>query len=426
MLRSLRLSECGRDLSWFWESDLCQSLRAISYTEKPNLLTLLFAAHDEVRLHTPLLGWLLDPKGDHGLGKEPLTRFLSMLQIDDTGADHAQVWRERSFPEHGRVDLMIRLPGCCLVIENKLYAADQEAQLWRYQQVLAAEAVPPVTSHLFYLTLDGCEPSPISISAPASSGDTPGLAEGSYQCISYETEIHSWLTDLLEWTSDKQDTGRIHHILTQYNEVLMEAIGMHSREEALSELNSSGLIDHVAANQGDVTTLARLARSVFFLHARLLEELIEGVHQALEKEPRLEGVKSPERWSELDWGIYEGWARGRTPSGYRFYRIHGVRDAELEDMHVVVGLDASDRFWVGLGRFEEGKHAEVPADRNRFADIEGATHNNWWLSWVTIQEVDPAQFDGDSGVGRLAKPEVKTAIINRIKDIFRHYVREIG
>ena len=101
----------------------------MSYTEKPNLLTLLFAVHDEVRLHTPLLGWLLDPKGDHGLGKEPLSRFLSMLEIDGAGADHAQVWRERSFPEHGRVDLMIRLPGCCLVIENKLYAADQEAQL---------------------------------------------------------------------------------------------------------------------------------------------------------------------------------------------------------------------------------------------------------------------------------------------------------
>ena len=398
----------------------------MSYTEKPNLLTLLFAVHDEVRLHTPLLGWLLDPKGDHGLGKEPLSRFLSMLEIDDAGADYAQVWRERSFPEHGRVDLMIRLSGCCLVIENKLYAADQEAQLWRYQQVLAAEAVPPVTSHLFYLTLDGCEPSPISVSAPSGSGDMPGLEEGSYQCISYETEIHSWLTGLLEWTSDKQEKGRIHHILTQYNEVLMESIGMHSREEALSELNSSGLMDHVVANQGDVTTLASLTRSVFFLHARLLEELIEGVHQVLEKESRLERVKSPERWSELDWGIYEGWARGRTPSGYRFYRIHGVRDRKLENLHLVVGLDASDRFWVGLGRFEGGKHAEVPADHNRFVDIEGATHNNWWLSWVTIQEVDPAQFDGDIGVGRLAKPEVKTAIINRIKDIFRHYVREIG
>jgi hypothetical protein len=229
----------------------------------------------------------------------------------------------------------------------------------------------------------------------------------------------------LEWTCAKQKAGRIQHILTQYNEVLMEAIGMHSREEALSELNSSGLMDHVAANQGDVTTLAKLIRSVFFLHARLLEELIELVHEALEKEPRLERVKSPERWSELNWGIYEGWARGRTPSGYRFYRIHGVRDRKLENLHLVVGLDASDRFWVGLGRFEEGKHAEVPADRNRFADIEGATHNNWWLSWVTIQEVDPAQFDGDRGVGKLATSEGKGAIVDKAIDLCRCYLREI-
>jgi len=395
------------------------------YTEKPNLLTLLFAVHDEVRLHTPLLGWLLDPKGDHGLREEPLSRFLSMLEIDDAGADYAQVWRERSFPGHGRVDLMIRLPGCCLVIENKLYAADQEAQLWRYQQVLAAEAVPPVTSHLFYLTLDGCEPSPISVSAPSGSGDMPGLEEGSYQCISYETEIHSWLTGLLEWTSDKQEKGRIHHILTQYNEVLMEAIGMHSREEALSELNSSGLMDHVVANQGDVTTLASLTRSVFFLHAKLLEELIEGVHEPLENEPRLKREKSPDRWSELDWGIYEGWARGKTPSGYRFYRIHDVHDGKLENMHLVVGLDASDRFWVGLGRFEGGRHIDVPDDHNRFVDIEGATQNKWWLSWVTIQEVDPAQFDGDSGVGRLATSEGKGAIVDKAIDLCRRYLREI-
>ena len=52
-------------------------------------------------------------------------------------------------------------------------------------------------------------------------------------------------------------------------------------------------------------------------------------------------------------------------------------------------------------RFEGGRHIDVPDDHNRFVDIEGATQNKWWLSWVTIQEVDPAQFDGDSGVGRL-------------------------
>lgn len=394
----------------------------MSCAKKPNLLKLLFAVHDEVRLHTPLLGWLLDPKGDHGLGAVPLTQFLSILKIDSVGAERARIWRERSFSEHGRVDLMIQLPGCCVVIENKLYAADQEAQLWRYQKVLDAQAVPPVTSHLFYLTPDGCEPSSVSISAAVDSGETGSLEEGSYQCISYQNEIHTWLTALLEWVPGK---SRIHHVLMQYHEVLIEVIGMHSREEAVRELESSGLMDHITGNQGDVIALARLTRSVFFLHAKLLEELMEAIHKALTNETGLEAVKPPDRWKELDWTIYEGWAKGKTPSGYRFYRILNVLDHELQDMYLVVGLDAEDRFWIGLGRFQGGEHVEVPDDRNRFASIEGGTHNNWWLSWVTIQELDPAQLEGDSGVGRLVTPETKSAVVNKVMTLCRNYLKEI-
>jgi hypothetical protein len=419
------LSEHGNALSWFWESDLYQRLRVMSCIEEPNLLKLLFAVHDEVRLHTPLLGWLLDPQGSHGMGDEPLARFLATLDIDPANADRARVWRERSFPEYGRVDLMIQLPGCCVVIENKLYAADQEAQLWRYRQVLESQAAPAAKSYLFYLTLDGYEPPPISISAPAGSGDMAVLEEGGYRCISYEDEIRPWLIGLLEWTCHEQGKSRIHHILTQYNEILMEVIGVHSREEALRELKGSGLMDHITSNQGDIDALARLTRSVFFLHARLLEDLVGAVHEALESEPRLERVKSPSRWNELDWAIYEGWARGKAPSGYQFYRIVNVLDEALQGMHLVVGLDVGDGFWVGLGRFLEGKHVEGPDGSNRFADVEGGAHNNWWLHWVAIRELNPEQFDGDSGVGRLAIPERKVAVVEKVVAICRHYLKEI-
>tara|TARA_R100001143_G_scaffold62974_1_gene67934 strand:+ start:24205 stop:25467 length:1263 start_codon:yes stop_codon:yes gene_type:complete len=420
------LSDHKEDISWFWSSDLYYRLQAMRDTKEPNLLKLLFAAHDEVRLHTPMLGWLLDPKGDHGLGEEPLVRLLSMLNLDSTGAVAAQVWRERSFVEYGRVDLMIQLPGSCVVIENKLYAADQEAQLWRYQKVLNAQAGPPATSHLFYLTPDGCEPSPLSISAPADSGDKTALEKDGYRCISYQTEVHAWLEGLLEWTSKQTEKRRTHHILQQYYEVLMEVIGMHSREEALAELESSGLQDHFATHQGDISALARLTRSVHFLHAKLLEELVDAVHEKLEKESRLEPVESPDRWNEFDWTTYEGWAKGRTPDGYRFYRILDIVNDELKDMYLVLGLDAADRFWVGLGRFQECVHINVPDDRNRFADIEGSEHNEWWLSWVTIQELNPGQLDGDSGVGRLATSEVKAAVVNKVIAVCRRYLNEIA
>lgn len=416
------MSERQNDLSWFWNSDLHRRLQGMSCTKKPNLLKLLFAVHDEVRLHTPVLGWLLDPKGDHGLGATPLTRFLSILGIDPVGAEHSRIWRERSFAEHGRVDLMVELPGRCVVIENKLYAADQEAQLWRYQKVLDAQAVLPLTSHLFYLTPDGCEPSSASISAPMDAEETGILEAGSYQCISYQNEIHTWISALLK---EVPEESRVHHILAQYHEVLMEVIGMHSREEAIKELESSGLMDHIAKNQGDISALSKLTRSVFFLHAKLLEELIETIHEALINEPRLESVKPPDRWKELDWTIYEGWTKGRAPSGYRFYRITGVQDDELKDVYLVVGMDAEDRFWIGLGRFQGGEHVEVPDDRNRFSDVEGATHNNWWLSWVTIQELDPVQLEGDSGVGKLVTQKGKNAVMGKVIAVCRRYLKEI-
>tara|TARA_R110000796_G_scaffold245195_1_gene369194 strand:- start:64179 stop:65432 length:1254 start_codon:yes stop_codon:yes gene_type:complete len=417
------LSERQNDLSWFWNSDLYRRLQGMSCTKKPNLLRLLFAVHDEVRLHTPLLGWLLDPKGDHGLGATPLTRFLSILEIDPAGAEHARIWRERSFAEHGRVDLMVELPDRCIVIENKLYAADQEAQLWRYQKVLDAQPVLPLASHLFYLTPDGCEPSPLSISAPVDSEETGILEAGSYQCISYQNEIHTWLSALLKKVPEE---SRVHHILTQYHEVLMEVIGMHSREEAIKELESSGLMDHIAKNQGDISALAKLTRSVFFLHAKLLEELVETIHDALIKEPRLKSVKPPDRWKELDWATYEGWAKGRAPSGYRFYRITGIQDDELKDVYLVVGLDAEDGFWVGLGRFRAGQHHEVPDDLNRFAHIEGATHNNWWLSWVTIRELNPANFDGYRGIGKLAIVGAGDKVVENVLKIWKEYLVAFG
>ena len=133
--------------------------------------------------------------------------------------------------------------------------------------------------------------------------ETGILEAGSYQCISYQNEIHTWISALLK---EVPEESRVHHILAQYHEVLMEVIGMHSREEAVKELESSGLMDHIAENQGDIGALAKLTRSVFFLHAKLLEELIETIHEALINEPRLESVKPPDRWKELDWTIVNG------------------------------------------------------------------------------------------------------------------------
>lgn len=420
MQGSLKLSTCDKDGDWFWKSELCERLRAVQCQEPANLLSLLFSAHDEVRLHTPMIGWLLDPSGDHGLGMEPLTRFLTKLGVpvpDHFASLSVNVWRERYFPGYGRVDLIIEYQGHAIVIENKLYAADQEAQLSRYQQVLD-ELICPESGSLYYLTIDGSEPSDVSCAAPEGlQGDHRAP---DYHCISYRSDILGWLVELISEVSE--DNSRVRDSLEQYLEIVMEVTGMHSRRDAMEELNQSGLMGHIQQNPEDAAVLARLTRSVRFLHARLLEDLVNAVQERLKSELSLESVENVARKDRLGWGVYEAWASGKTAKGTILFRVQSISDPALQNVHLVIGLDAADMFWVGLGHFVDGEHQGNVVSGERFGGIPGHNSNQWWLSWVTISELDPAAFDGADGVGRLAVDQNLAELVERVLGICRQYL----
>ncbi|WP_050760174.1 PD-(D/E)XK nuclease family protein [Alcanivorax sp. DG881] len=405
---------------WFWKSDLCERLRGAKPSKPSNVLSLLFSAHDEVRLHTPMIGWLLDPQGDHGLGMEPLTRFLERLgaPIPDACANQSvSVWRERYFPGYGRVDLIVEYQGRAIVIENKLYAADQEAQLSRYQQVLD-ELICPEPGSLYYLTIDGSEPSDVSCAAP--EGQQGDHRAPDYHCISYCSDILGWLVELISEVSE--ENSRVRHSLEQYLEIVMEVTGMHSRKDAMEELKQSGLLEHIRRNPGDAAVLAGLTRSVRFLHAKLLEDLVNAVQERLKSESSLVSVENAARKDRLDWSVYEAWAGGKTAKGTLLFKVQSVSDPALQNVHLLIGLDAADMFWVGLGHFVDGEHQDNVVSGDRFGVIPGHNSNQWWLSWVTIKELDPAAFDGADGVGRLAVDQSLAELVERVLGVCRQYL----
>ena len=327
------------------------------------------------------------------------------------------MWRERYFPGYGRVDLIIEYPGHAIVIENKLYAADQEAQLSRYQQVLD-ELICPESGSLYYLTIDGSEPSDVSCAAP--EGLQGGHRAPDYHCISYRSDILGWLVELISEVSE--DNSRVRVSLEQYLEIVMEVTGMHSRKDAMEELDETGLMEHIQQNPEDTAVLARLTRSVHFLHAKLLEDLVNAVQDGLKSELSLEPVENVARKDRLDWGVYEAWARGKTAKGTLLFRVQGISEPALRNVHLVIGLDAADMFWVGLGHFVDGEHQDNVVSDDRFGVVSGHNSNQWWLSWVTINELDPAAFDGAGGVGRLAVDQNSAELVERVLGICRQYL----
>src|SRR5690606_22434580 len=129
-----------------------------------NIFKTLGLSTSEVRLHSALLAELLNPKGSHGLEEKFLKLFIQKIvmnnedTIDLAEIENATVvvekWIgyidvERSIG--GYIDILIQLPNDrAIIIENKIYAGDQEGQLRRYHN-FNKNAI------IVYLTLDGKE-----------------------------------------------------------------------------------------------------------------------------------------------------------------------------------------------------------------------------------------------------------------------------
>ena len=133
--------------------------------------------------HSAIIAELLNPKGTHSLKSELLKAFLSLIDKDfvptDFNPSNATVYTEYTTTDKGRIDILIKDANKnALIIENKIYAADQYEQLKRYDQFAKKEFK---AYQIYYLTLWGSE-------ASLQSGE--GV---NYLTISYADTIIRWL-----------------------------------------------------------------------------------------------------------------------------------------------------------------------------------------------------------------------------------------
>lgn len=144
----------------------------------------------ETRLHSPLIAALLDPRTNHGQRDQLLRSFIETIAITDLGLDTQNCTVESEVcighedqANGGRIDILVHDGQRAVVIENKIYAPDQDKQLIRYDTY--ARKRFGTNYRLLYLTLDGKEPS------TKSAGETNKRVR--YINISYRTDILTWL-----------------------------------------------------------------------------------------------------------------------------------------------------------------------------------------------------------------------------------------
>lgn len=122
--------------------------------------------------------------------------------------------------EYRSIDILVRNQSKqAVIIENKIYAGDQDEQLWRYHQRMQVEGYREIWTT--YLTLDGAGPS------EQSSKSLPVIL------LSYETEIIAWLKDCIPLVA--REPG-VRESVFQYIELLQKLTSSDQGEVYMSKL----------------------------------------------------------------------------------------------------------------------------------------------------------------------------------------------
>ena len=186
-----------------------------------NLFSVLRSSSDEVRLHSRFLAFLLDPKATHNQGAVLLNLLLKRLGIQNFDSENAIVE-----VEYQNIDILVRNHfQQAVIIENKIYAGDQDEQLWRYHQRLQAEGYGEIWTT--YLTLDGSEPS------EQSRKSLPVVL------LSYEAEIIAWLKDCIPLVA--REPG-VRESVFQYIELLQKLTSSDQGEIYMNKLKEQILL----------------------------------------------------------------------------------------------------------------------------------------------------------------------------------------
>ena len=192
--------------------------------EKFNVFSCLLDSNDERYLHSRFISSLIDPRGFHGLKDVPLNRFVETLGSNfKYSADNIEIYPSSSdWGEYKNIDILLidRSSKHAIIVENKIYASDsnheEEGQLERYyRRIIEEDGIPQENIEIYYLTMDGHEPSAESVSTSSKYKELPHIVH----CITYGSEILKWLQQCMQIACDKP---YIRETIAQYINLIKE------------------------------------------------------------------------------------------------------------------------------------------------------------------------------------------------------------
>lgn len=201
--------------------------------ENYNLFSILSIERYELK-HSALIANLLDPKGSHGCGDAFLRAFFE-IALKERAYPFVDCTLPHSYTEYytgpiagdtgGRIDILVKSSHDGLIIENKIYAGDQDKQLTRYDNY-GKETFGADGYLLVYLTLYGSD-------ASKESTATKRAEEVGYLRLSYAEDILRWLEQCVRLADNKP---LVRESLNQYIRTIKQLTYQDMNQEDIQKI----------------------------------------------------------------------------------------------------------------------------------------------------------------------------------------------
>lgn len=189
-----------------------------------NIFKILKMTSYEVKTHSAFIANLLNKNGKHNKGIIFLNIFLKLLSELETENIHEYELQVEKRTTFGNIDIVLEKGDSIIIIENKIYAGDQEEQLERYYKY-ALQNYLPEQIRVIYLTLFGDEPSEQSLGKTITIDDV--------KCLSYKYDIRKWIESCIK---EVALIANVREVLSQYIGLIEILTGKENSKEITMEI----------------------------------------------------------------------------------------------------------------------------------------------------------------------------------------------
>lgn len=223
-----------------------------------NIFEVMGVEYNEV-IVCRFIGDLLDPKGSHGLGSEPLRLFIDTVLGDgcsNENLENAIVVLEEHTDNDRRIDIVIHLQDKVYPIEVKIWAGDQNKQLEDYYNNFFLKNG---TGKIYYLTPDGHAPSEKSWGEPSDK----------VHCISFSKDIYNWLSEIQGTASEP-----IEFVIKNFKEVIRKMCKQH---DELNGILNVLKLDNGECDSNEIKSVISLLKYCDEIWDKIRKKYIRGI-----------------------------------------------------------------------------------------------------------------------------------------------------